>query len=124
MPRVEVPKDSPWSKAYLGLWVLWMLAAVGFALLGEKPQREWWWALAAAFAILEAVGGIARSDDKPMLTEVFGRYIPGFVLFPVLALAMWKLSRWVPMPIVITAGAWQLQHFTWTYHSWQKMGGR
>jgi hypothetical protein len=122
---VEVPEDTRrvWSLAYLALWIAWAVFAVVVAVIGRPENRDLWWALAGTFAVLEAIGGLARADRRPMLTEVFGRYVPGFVLFPVLALAMWRLSHWVPGWILWPAAAWQIQHFVWTYHSWQKMGG-
>jgi hypothetical protein len=59
-----------------------------------------------------------------MLTEVFGRYVPGWLLFPVLALGMWRLSQWVPPYFVWPGSAWQIWHFIVTYHAYQKLGGR
>ena len=117
-----------WSKLYLALWGLWCALAVGLAIAGPwtlgPVHRDLWWVLIGGFAVLEAVGGIARVDRKPMLTEVFGRYVPGFVLFPVLAIAMWRLSHWVPMWLVVGFGAWQMWHFIATYHAFQKLGGK
>lgn len=123
-PTIQVSDAPAWKRAYLGLWAAWAVVAVYFALLGDAQQRDNWWWLALSFGILEAAGAIARTDRMPMLTEVFGRYVPGWLLFMVLALAMWRLSHWVPGWILWPGSAWQLWHFTATYHAFQKLGGR
>lgn len=119
---------TPWSKLYVALWGLWCVLAAVVAVAGPPTlgpvHRDLWWILVGAFIVLETVGGLARIDRKPMLTEVFGRYVPGFVLFPVLALAAWRLSHWVPGYILYPGTAWQLWHFVATYHAFQKLGGK
>jgi hypothetical protein len=112
-----------WGWWYLGLWGLWAVGATAFGIAGDRSQRDWWWLLAGTFGVLEAVGALAHSDRAPMLTEVFGRYVPGWLLFSVLAIAMWRLSHWVPGPILWAGSACQLFHFIQTYHSYQKLGG-
>ena len=119
----EVKSDSPWAYSYLALWAAWAAFATYVGVVGGPDTRVLWWYLAGSFAVLEAIGAIARSDRKPMLTEVFGRYVPGFVLVPVLALAVWRLSHWVPGWILFPGAAWQIWHFIATYHTFQKLGG-
>jgi hypothetical protein len=113
-----------WRWPYLVLWALWIVFAISMGIMGGKTHRWWWWVLVGAFLILEGIGMLKRTDDLPMLTEVFGRYIPAFVLFPVLALASWRMSMWVPGWVLWPGTAWQLQHFIFTYHAWGKMGIR
>lgn len=118
------PSDPIWSRWYLGAWALWAAFAVVCAFIGGPDTRPIWYALIGSFALLEGVGAVARSDRMPMLTEVFGRYVPGFVTFSVLALAMWRVSRFVPGWVLYPAAAWQTWHFVATYHGWQKLGGK
>jgi hypothetical protein len=119
-------KSAAWSKVYLALWAMWCLLATGLAVAGPwslgPVHRDLWWVLIGGFAALEGVGAIRRVDGKPMLTEVFGHYVPGAVLFPVLAIGMWRLSHWVPGWALWPGSAWQVWHFIATYHTYQKMG--
>jgi hypothetical protein len=118
VPKPEVP--TAWSRIYLGFWVLWMAVATGYAVLGVQAQRDHWYYILGSFLLLEAIGGLAYQDRLPMLTQVFGRYVPPEVLFPVLALGCWKLSNWVYPWIVWPGCAWQMVHFLKHYHSYQK----
>jgi len=122
-PAPQAPTSQPvWHGFYLALWALWAGFAVALAYNGGRGHRWWWWILIGVFFALEGIGAIAKRDGLPMLTEVFGRYVPGAVLFPVLALACWRLMWWVPGYIVIPFGAWQIWHFISTYHSYSRLG--
>jgi hypothetical protein len=118
MPKPEV--SQAWSNVYLGLWIVWMLVATGYGILGTAAQRDHWYYILGSFLVLEAIGAIAYQDKLPMLTQVFGRYIPLEVLFPVLALGSWRLSQWVFDWIVWIGCAWQVAHFLRHYHSYSK----
>lgn len=111
-----------WSRMYLFLWVTWMTLAAYLAVVGGQANRKWWWGMVAGGLLLEGIGFLRRGDRMPMLTEVFGRYVPPWALFPVLALALWRLSQWVPDPLIYAGGAWQNIHFIQTYHTYQKLG--
>jgi hypothetical protein len=117
------PEAPAWSRGYLAAWALWAAAATYAGVWGTPGLRPLWWGLMAAFGLLEAVGAIARSDRAPMLTEVFGRYVPPWLLYAVLALAMWRLSNWVPGWILWPGCGWQLIHFVSTYHAYGRLGG-
>jgi hypothetical protein len=118
MKQPQVP--DAWSGVYLGLWILWLAAAAWFGFMGDVQQREYWWWIAGGFGVLELIGGLAYRDKLPMLTQVFGRYVPAEILFIVLAIGCWRLSRWVPGWIVWPGCAWQVVHFLKHYHSYQK----
>lgn len=113
---------TKWHKLYLVVWGLWALFATTMAVIGGHGLRGWWWVLGASFFLFEGIGAVSRVDGAPMLTEVFGRYVPGWLLFPVLSVAVWRLAHWVPGWIVFPFAAWQVWHFITTYHTFQKMG--
>lgn len=109
-----------WGKAYLALWALWAGFVVYAGIFGTPGLRPIWWWLVGSFLALEAWGAASKIDGMPMLTHVFGRYVPAEVLFPVLALGMWRLSNWVPGWVLFPLAAWQLIHFVQEYHRYQK----
>lgn len=116
---------ATWKFSYLALWGVWASFATVMGIMGGRALRPYWIALMASFFILEGIGAIKRIDGKPMLTEVIGRYVPGWITFPVLAIATWRLYKiGVPDFVVVGWAAWQNWHFIATYHAFQKLGGK
>jgi hypothetical protein len=107
-------------------WVLlWVLVSTG--LLCAIPLltfRQWTFAAALGFGVPELVGIARRGDSLPPLTYVIRRYLPRWLVFPLVRGALWAATAyWLsasPTTLVGVGAAgaldgWLSNHFDVTF---------
>lgn len=103
-----------WALPAKVYWVAWMVVAAAAVGLDVKALLL---PVVAAFFAAELPAVHDQLDRWPALTEIIGHYIPGWVSFPMLGLACWRLWDWIPEAAVVTLASWLLWHFNKTYES-------
>ena len=111
-----------WNKWWVLLWVT--IVAVLFYSAFHLPIRQWSGLAVLLFGIPELIGLRRHKDSLPPLTYVARRYVPRFLVFPLMwgfgfAATAWWLGATPGQTIIVAAMAallgWGNDHFDVTF---------
>lgn len=128
MDLINTDVPEPWSKMWLGIWFI-VLVAVPVSAFFLTFYR--WAAVAAiAFGLPEAISLLSGRDSLPPLTQTIRHFLPGWFAFTYIYFMLGSIgATWLRFANPFRVGAivgllgWLTEHFTATYANPDPMPG-
>jgi hypothetical protein len=120
MGLINTDVPTPWSKAWLTMWVVVLVAVPVAAFF--LTFSEWSILATVAFGVPEGLSLVRQNDAFPPLTQTIRHFLPSWFAFPYIYFMLGSIgATWLGFANPFRLGAlmgllgWLTDHFTVTY---------